>query len=337
MASTITSTQITTFVAGTTISSSEVNNNFGAFRGDFIPINTNTSSSSNLSHGLGVVDHRWKESFLESIKFGQTTTSWSIQDDTTTVGNFVFKLNGATVAQINSSGFIVAGSALGVTTATANFTASITGNFILADASIAAFTITLPTAVGNAGRLFDIKKVGGDANQVTIDGDGTETIDGSITTALVSNNELIQVISDNANWRVLKRYNPEGILTKATGTVTYPISTGEFGDLVSISVPPGLHNIRGQAVYTNDGGVTTATRVNLAISKTAGNTTTGLTLGDNWAQNTKSTGQFTSLTINTEWENQDVVSITTYYLKAKVASGVSNLDIAFKIFVEPAR
>jgi len=69
----------------------------------------------------------------------------------------------------------------------------------------AAATITLPSAVGLEGREYDIKKVSatGGGRTVTIDGAGTETIDGSLTFALVSQYEAITVISDGANWWIV--------------------------------------------------------------------------------------------------------------------------------------
>ena len=69
----------------------------------------------------------------------------------------------------------------------------------------AAATITLPSAVGIEGREYDIKKVSatGGGRTVTIDGAGSETIDGSLTFALVSQYEAITVISDGANWWIV--------------------------------------------------------------------------------------------------------------------------------------
>src|SRR5690606_41649235 len=52
---------------------------------------------------------------------------------------------------------------------------------VLVDTSSTAVTVTLPTAVGQSGRIYTIKDATGDAetNNITIDGDGSETIDGA--------------------------------------------------------------------------------------------------------------------------------------------------------------
>jgi len=86
MASTITA--FATFVPGTKAKSSEVNTAFSNFRGDIVPINSDTITASNLTHKLGTSDHRWSLSHIEGINFGQTTASWQIVDATTTVGNW---------------------------------------------------------------------------------------------------------------------------------------------------------------------------------------------------------------------------------------------------------
>ena len=61
-------------------------------------------------------------------------------------------------------------------------------------------TITLPTSVGSEGRDFVIKNTSG--GNITLDADGTETIDGSLTQVFGSMT-AITVLSDNANWLII--------------------------------------------------------------------------------------------------------------------------------------
>lgn len=91
---------------------------------------------------------------------------------------------------------------LGVTEKTANYTAATTDTVILCDATAGAFTITLPTAVGNTGKVFEIKKIDA-ANDVTVDGDGTETIDDGTTAVLTVQYEAITIVSDGDEWFIL--------------------------------------------------------------------------------------------------------------------------------------
>lgn len=63
------------------------------------------------------------------------------------------------------------------------------------------FTVTLPTAVGIEGQYFIIKNSG--TGVITVDGDGSETIDGVTNKLLAIQNESLTVVSDGANWIVV--------------------------------------------------------------------------------------------------------------------------------------
>ena len=62
------------------------------------------------------------------------------------------------------------------------------------------FTVTLPTAVGIAGKAYRVKNVS--TGVVTLDGDGTETIDGESTLTLYGDDSA-EVISDGSNWQII--------------------------------------------------------------------------------------------------------------------------------------
>ena len=64
-------------------------------------------------------------------------------------------------------------------------------------------TITLPTAVGITGRVYTVKKVDSGAGTATLDANGTETIDGSLTYVLVNQYQYVVVVSDGANWVIV--------------------------------------------------------------------------------------------------------------------------------------
>ena len=90
-----------------------------------------------------------------------------------------------------------------VVAVTTTYTISSTEEIVLADATGGAFTATLPTAVNKEGFIYRVKKTDSSANAVTVDGDGTETIDGSLTFAITYEDEVITVVSDNANWHII--------------------------------------------------------------------------------------------------------------------------------------
>lgn len=63
------------------------------------------------------------------------------------------------------------------------------------------FTVTLPTAVGIEGQYFVIKNTG--TGVITVEGDGSETLDGLANKILAVQNESITVISDGSNWIIV--------------------------------------------------------------------------------------------------------------------------------------
>lgn len=77
------------------------------------------------------------------------------------------------------------------------------GALIKCDATSAAFTITLPPAA-TAGSGFEIaiKKTDAGANAITIDGDGSETIDGATTLVLAGQYDAAILRCDGSSWEI---------------------------------------------------------------------------------------------------------------------------------------
>lgn len=73
---------------------------------------------------------------------------------------------------------------------------------ILCDCTANNITINLPTAVGNTAK-FHIEKIDSSANSVTIDPNGSETVNGSSTAAIAIENMNLTIVSDGTNWRII--------------------------------------------------------------------------------------------------------------------------------------
>lgn len=84
-----------------------------------------------------------------------------------------------------------------VSAKTANYTALASDGVLLADATSAAFTITLPGAV--SGGMVRIKKTDGTANIVTVAA-ASGTIDGATTDTLTMQYQSRTYVSDGTNW-----------------------------------------------------------------------------------------------------------------------------------------
>ena len=94
---------------------------------------------------------------------------------------------------------------LASSTKSANYTITDTDNLsvILVDDTSSDRTITLPTATDNTGRFIIIKNVSSDGGKVTVDGEGSETIDDVLTKDLLYINDFIAVHCDGSNWNIV--------------------------------------------------------------------------------------------------------------------------------------
>ena len=75
-----------------------------------------------------------------------------------------------------------------------------TDYFIKVDATAGNRTVTLPTAEGNMGKQFIMKKMDVSGNQVIVATSGSETIDGVASKNTTTQYAVIRVISDDSNW-----------------------------------------------------------------------------------------------------------------------------------------
>lgn len=73
MPSSATITAFYTFAPLTSIRSSEVNNNFGLFRGHLLPIDASATSISNRAYDLGSTDYAWRSVFAKETYLYQNT------------------------------------------------------------------------------------------------------------------------------------------------------------------------------------------------------------------------------------------------------------------------
>ena len=124
-----------------------------------------------------------------------TTTSFS----GTAAGYLAFDSSGnviTTAAPTGGGGYTVTNQ-----TTTYNATATSGTLIIKCDTTGGAFTVNLPTAVGNTATII-IKKTAG-TGAVTVDGSTTETIDGGLTATINKTYESITLISDNTNWQIV--------------------------------------------------------------------------------------------------------------------------------------
>lgn len=101
---------------------------------------------------------------------------------------------------------------------TAAYTATKEDHTILADATVAAFTITLPAPSTKVYPFVVIKKIDSGGNAITIDPAGSATIDGSATATLAAQYQTIILHANATGWHMLG--NPGSTTNSGTYTQT---------------------------------------------------------------------------------------------------------------------
>jgi len=89
---------------------------------------------------------------------------------------------------------------------TSDYTLTGGDHTILVDCSSGNVTLTLPTAVGCAGRMYIIKRIDASANAANINSDGSEEIEGSASPASVLPMSSIVIQSDDSGWWKVAEY-----------------------------------------------------------------------------------------------------------------------------------
>lgn len=83
------------------------------------------------------------------------------------------------------------------------YTAAGDDHTLFVDATSGAVTINLPDAATCDGKIYHIKKTDSSANAVTIDANGSQTIDGATTFVLPLQYDCVSVQSNAANWFII--------------------------------------------------------------------------------------------------------------------------------------
>lgn len=88
-------------------------------------------------------------------------------------------------------------------TKTTTATLTISERTVPCDATAGAFTVSLPAASTCAGLEYVVKKIDSSGNAITIDGSGSETIDGATTYSLASQYKYVIIHSNGTGWWVV--------------------------------------------------------------------------------------------------------------------------------------
>jgi len=127
---------------------------------------------------------------------------WKLTAASTTRSATIFAAN-STLINTTIDAKWEMGMSKAIATVSANTTLNTTHYTVLVNAATAGITITLPAVASNSGRVYTIKKIDSSANTVTIDGSGTEKIDGANTATLSAQWNSRTIHCDGSAWYVI--------------------------------------------------------------------------------------------------------------------------------------
>lgn len=81
------------------------------------------------------------------------------------------------------------------------YTVTDSDTMIIADAASGAITVNLPSIVGELGRTLIVKKID-NVNIVTVDADGSETIDGAATQVISTQYDAVGLTAYSVEWAI---------------------------------------------------------------------------------------------------------------------------------------
>lgn len=222
-----------------------------------------------------------------------------------------------------------------VVSKTANYTATVADDVILCNASGGSFTITLPQASTVTDKKLTIKKTDSSTGAITITSysSGSEAIDRDVFSGnyyLYAQDNYVTLVSDGTQWWIVAKDIRYQKIEEVSSLTNYPITINQWGDLDTISVPPGVYNFDVLVFYYNNGAGGANTNAYTGVGTVTGNNSTGLTTGSTATQGAIYTTASVYFPLYIQTIPYNVTSTTTYYLKGYSGS-VTNLQYLSKI------
>jgi len=135
------------------------------------------------------------------LKFNRSTNAAQIRWNES-VNKLQFANDGATFSDF-ATGSVPNGN---VNTYTTTQVLTVANDLVLLDATSGAFTVTLPTAIGNSGKTIKLRRTDSTlANVITIACTGGQTVGGTSTKPMHTIGEMYEVVSNGTNWLITGR------------------------------------------------------------------------------------------------------------------------------------
>lgn len=158
-------------------------------------------------------------------------------------------------------------------TKTANYAVDLTDNGKLIDCTSGTFTVTLPAAA-TAGNGFNVRILNSGAGTITVDGDGSETINGAANKTLAQY-QVVHLFCNGTGWVIL---SPSKIVAAELGSGSASSSTFLRGDLSWANAGTTIETISANdTLEAADSGTCKRVTATCTLSLTA-----AATLGSGW-------------------------------------------------------
>ena len=164
---------------------------------------TESSLGTTTGDGFDVMIDSGANAYLWNREAGtlQFGTSNSEQARITSDGKF-----GINTASPNAKLTVDGSMSLPIESISATDTLDDTNHTVLVNASGGSRTVNLPAASGSTGKIFIIKKTDSSSNNVVIDPNASETIDGSSTFTFNAQYRAVTIQCDGSNWHIISSY-----------------------------------------------------------------------------------------------------------------------------------
>jgi hypothetical protein len=213
---------------------------------------------------------------------------------------------------------------------TNNLNVSKSGDYIITDSDYVGVvgmttgatdrTVTLPTAADNADREITLVKVDSAAGKAILDGEGSETINGTLIWEVTEQWGRVKVKSDGSNWIVLDQwgsfleYSNTSLVTFTTTKSIWVNATGH-----SLTVPKGVWEVS-YIVLVNVQSTTGADiAFKITLSK-ANNTEDDVELTNQWLFYEASSADRRMANVLTRKKIVALTSSATFYLNGYISS-----------------
>jgi hypothetical protein len=144
-----------------------------------------------LSGGTGV-----------TVLGGDGNTIYAGLQNVTLINTSDITVTESNVLYINNQKYttVIMGDSITITNGDSPYTLTNATRTLFCDTTEGSISVNLPTAANNNGKIFEVIKTDATVNGITVNADGSETINGAASAGLTTQYEVLKIVSNGSNW-----------------------------------------------------------------------------------------------------------------------------------------